>query len=227
MATKSNAKKSISAKPAKKASPKKSTSSKGGSSNGAPAKKGVAKKDSSKKDSSKKVSNKKGFDDDKELVPAARKRPSRSIDEEADGMMRMDDGMSEFEDEDQSPRDEDAEASAYASDGDDEAEAEARDLDLDEVAEAAQLEEHAPADDADMPDAEDLGEAMGLDDVMPLPATGYGDDFDPEDMMAMSAFQSRSVLGAEERNAVIQEVKQRAEKNGGYVTTSRRRTSTC
>ena len=34
----------------------------------------------------------------------------------------------------------------------------------------------------------------------------------------MSGFQGRSVLGAEERNAVIQEVKQRAEKNGGYVT---------
>ena len=92
------------------------------------------------------------------------------------------------------------------------------DLDLDEVAVAAQLEDRAPADDADMPDAEDLDDAMGLDDVMPLPATGYGDDFDPDDMMAMSAFQSRSVLGAEERNAVIQEVKQRAEKNGGYVT---------
>ena len=159
MATKSNAKKNVSAKPAKKASPKKSTSSKGGSSNAASAKKGAAKKTASKKSSTKKIY------DDEDALSAARKRPSHSIDEDADGMVRMDDGMSEFDDDQPSPRDEDAEASAYASDGDDEAEAEARDLDLDEVAEAAQLQEHAPADDADMPDAEDLGEAMGLDDV--------------------------------------------------------------
>ena len=99
-----------------------------------------------------------------------------------------------------------------------EAEAEARDLDIEKVAgEADRLEdeEHSPADAADMPDAADIEEVMPLDDMMPLPSTGYGDEFDPEDM---SSYAGRSVLGAEERNAVIQEVKQRAEKNGGYVT---------
>ena len=95
---------------------------------------------------------------------------------------------------------------------------EARSLNLDTVAsEAEQLVDgHAPADAADMPDASDMEESMDFQDVMPLPSTDYGDDFDPDDMM--SGFQGRSVLGAEERNAVIQEVKQRAEKNGGYVT---------
>jgi hypothetical protein len=44
------------------------------------------------------------------------------------------------------------------------------------------------------------------------------DEYDPENPDPMVGFQGRSVLGAEERNAVIQEVKQAAEKNGGYVT---------
>ena len=47
-------------------------------------------------------------------------------------------------------------------------------------------------------------------------STGFGDDFDGTDVL--SGFAGRSILGQEERNAVIQEVKQRAEKNGGYVT---------
>ncbi|MCQ2388767.1 MAG: RNA polymerase sigma factor RpoD [Kiritimatiellae bacterium] len=42
------------------------------------------------------------------------------------------------------------------------------------------------------------------------------DDYEGNDSLA--SFAGRSVLGADERNAVIQEVKQRAEKNGGYVT---------
>ena len=127
--------------------------------------------------------------------------------------------LDEFGDDRPVPEDEEAEASAFASTGDDDAEEEARELNLDSVAkEAESLEaaEHAPADDADMPDAEDLEDAMGIEGVMPLPASGFGDDFDVEDMM--SGFKGGSVLGAEERNAVIQEVKQRAEKNGGYVT---------
>ena len=98
------------------------------------------------------------------------------------------------------------------------AEAEAAALDIEKVAdEADQLEdvERAPADAADIPDAADIEEVMPIDDVMPMPSTGYGDDFDPEDM---ASYAGRSVLGAEERNAVIQEVKQHAEKNGGYVT---------
>ena len=101
--------------------------------------------------------------------------------------------------------------------GDAEAEAEARTMNLDTEADELVASEnvHAPADDADMPSA-DIEDDLDLDAVMPLPSTGFGDDFDADDMMA--GFQGRSVLGAEERNAVIQEVKQRAEKNGGYVT---------
>ena len=98
-----------------------------------------------------------------------------------------------------------------------EAEAEAREMNLDTEADelVASERDHAPADDADMPTAA-IDDDLDLNDVMLMPSTGYGDDFDPEDMM--NGFQGRSVLGAEERNAVIQEVKQRAEKNGGYVT---------
>ena len=99
----------------------------------------------------------------------------------------------------------------------DAAEAEARAMDLDEVATAAdglEDEDSEPADSSDLPDAADVEDAM--DDLAPLPMTEYGDDFDGTDVL--SGFASRSILGAEERNAVIQEVKQRAEKNGGYVT---------
>ena len=97
------------------------------------------------------------------------------------------------------------------------AEAEAREMNLDSEADELVATERnsAPADDADIPSAE-MAEDIELDDMMLMPSTGYGDDFDPEEMM--NSFQGRSVLGAEERNAVIQEVKQRAEKNGGYVT---------
>jgi RNA polymerase primary sigma factor len=96
------------------------------------------------------------------------------------------------------------------------AEAEARTMDLDEVADEVGVLDDAPADAADMPDASDLDDAIELEGVMPLSSAEFGDDFDGEDVM--SGFAGRSVLGAEERNAVIQEVKQRAEKNGGYVT---------
>ena len=100
---------------------------------------------------------------------------------------------------------------------DTDAEAEAREMNLDSEADelVATERNNAPADDADMPSA-DMAEDIDLDDMILMPSTGYGDDFDPEEMM--NSFQGRSVLGAEERNAVIQEVKQRAEKNGGYVT---------
>ena len=99
----------------------------------------------------------------------------------------------------------------------DAAEAEARVMDLDEVAteaDALEDEEHEPADASDLPDAADMEDT--LEDYAPLPISDYGDDFDGADVM--SGFAGRSILGAEERNAVIQEVKQRAEKNGGYVT---------
>ena len=99
-----------------------------------------------------------------------------------------------------------------------EAEAEARDLDIEKIAgEADRLEEegHSPADAADVPDQPEFDDLISpLDDGI-QPSEGYGDDFDAADM---ASYAGRSVLGAEERNAVIQEVKQRAEKNGGYVT---------
>ena len=216
MAIKKNAKKNASAKPAKKASLKRTPAKKVSPKKVSPSK--TAEKKSapaSKKAQPKKASLSKSQKVEKRKEPV-KKVSARAI--EADADFPRDD-VAAYNEDQPLPQDEDAEASAFAaSDEDNEAEAEARVLDLDEVAEAAQLEDRPPADDADLPDAEDLDDGMGLDDVMPLPATGYGDDFDPDDVMAMSAFQSRSVLGAEERNAVIQEVKQRAEKNGGYVT---------
>ena len=116
----------------------------------------------------------------------------------------------------------DADVPAAVDMGDDaeddtDAEDEARKMNLDSEADelVASERNNAPADDADMPTA-DIAAELDMDDMMLMPSTGYGDDFDPEDMM--DGFQGRSVLGAEERNAVIQEVKQRAEKNGGYVT---------
>ena len=80
----------------------------------------------------------------------------------------------------------------------------------------AEAEGHSPADAADVPDQPDFDLIAPLDDSMSIsPSMGFGDDPDAEDM---ASYAGRSVLGAEERNAVIQEVKQRAEKNGGFVT---------
>ena len=209
MAIKKNVKKSALKKSARKASPKKNTQKKS-----KVVKKGAAvasKKEVSSKKTQPKVAAERNAGEERKTWGASSR--SRDFDE----MTRVDD-VAAYNEDQPSPQDEDAEATAYATGGDDEAEAEARDLDLEEVAEAAQLADRQPADDADLPDADDIDDQMGIDGVMPLPTVGYGDDFDPEDVMAMSAFQSNSVLGAEERNAVIQEVKQRAEKNGGYVT---------
>ena len=150
-----------------------------------------------------------------EKKTAKRKKTDKKLEEELqDETFAEDSTLAENVDAEQDFREATAEDEAEA----EEAEAEARDLDIEKVAgEADRLEdeEHSPADAADMPDAADIEEVMPLDDMMPLPSTGYGDEFDPEDM---SSYAGRSVLGAEERNAVIQEVKQRAEKNGGYVT---------
>ena len=150
-----------------------------------------------------------------EKKTAKRKKSDKKLEEELqDETFAEDSTLAENVDAEQDFREATAEDEAEA----EEAEAEARDLDIEKVAgEADRLEdeEHSPADAADMPDAADIEEVMPLDDMMPLPSTGYGDEFDPEDM---SSYAGRSVLGAEERNAVIQEVKQRAEKNGGYVT---------
>ena len=150
-----------------------------------------------------------------EKKTAKRKKTDKKLEEELqDETFAEDSTLADTVDAEQDFREATAEDEAEA----EEAEAEARDLDIEKVAgEADRLEdeEHSPADAADMPDAADIEEVMPLDDMMPLPSTGYGDEFDPEDM---SGYAGRSVLGAEERNAVIQEVKQRAEKNGGYVT---------
>lgn len=94
------------------------------------------------------------------------------------------------------------------------AEQEARDLDIEKVADELEVGEHSPADAADVPESADIDD-LGFDDLVPMPSSAYGDDFDPSEM---TAFMGQGVLGIEERNAVIQEVKQRAEKNGGYVT---------
>ena len=150
-----------------------------------------------------------------EKKTAKRKKSDKKLEEELqDETFAEDSTLADTVDAEQDFREATAEDEAEA----EEAEAEARDLDIEKVAgEADRLEdeEHSPVDAADMPDAADIEEVMPLDDMMPLPSTGYGDEFDPEDM---SGYAGRSVLGAEERNAVIQEVKQRAEKNGGYVT---------
>lgn len=97
-----------------------------------------------------------------------------------------------------------------------EAEAEARDLDIEKIAGEVEGEGHSPADAADVPDQPDFDLIAPLDDSLSIsPSMGFGDDPEAEDM---ASYAGRSVLGAEERNAVIQEVKQRAEKNGGFVT---------
>ncbi len=101
-------------------------------------------------------------------------------------------------------------------------EAEVRNLDLESLAKEVQEcktnsdDEDAPVGDDDIPepDVEDMFDAVG--GVLPLSASG--DAYDDFDAGALSGFSGHSVLGAEERNAVIQEVKQRAERNGGYVT---------
>ncbi len=103
-----------------------------------------------------------------------------------------------------------------------EAEAAARDRDFEKVA-ALDVDRTAYADADDVPDrVDDDLEIAPLDDLSSIqPSTGYADDFDYgdfEDPYGSGAFGGRSVLGAEERNAVIQEVKQYAERNGGYVT---------
>ncbi len=101
----------------------------------------------------------------------------------------------------------------------DEAELAARTLDLDSLAQEVSENDSLAVLDEDMPDISAIDE-----DVMPdfggiLPLSGSSeieDEFDVEGVI--SGFGDRSILGVEERNAVIQEVKQRSEKNGGFVT---------
>ena len=96
-------------------------------------------------------------------------------------------------------------------------EREASRLDLEEVAKQADRIENQQSSDGD---GEAKEEQLPIEGVVPaaVPAMANSDEYDPESVDMMSEFKGRSVLGAEERNAVIQEVKQAAEKNGGYVT---------
>ena len=103
------------------------------------------------------------------------------------------------------------------------AEEEARSLDINKVAGEVEGEEaggiddeHVPADAGDVPDQSEFEDLMQFERGGAIqPASNFGDEYDPEDM---GFYAGRSVLGAEERNAVIQELRQIAEKNGGYVT---------
>ena len=99
-------------------------------------------------------------------------------------------------------------------------EREASRLDLEEVAKQADRLENQQPSDGDGSDGESKEDQLALEGVVPVsgPTTANSDEYDPESVDVMSDFKGRSVLGAEERNAVIQEVKQVAEKNGGYVT---------
>ena len=99
-------------------------------------------------------------------------------------------------------------------------EREASRLDLEEVAKQADRFENRQPSDGDVADGVSKEDQLALEGVVPpaRPTTANSDEYDPESVDAMADFKARSVLGAEERNAVIQEVKQAAEKNGGYVT---------
>ena len=103
----------------------------------------------------------------------------------------------------------------------DAAEREASRLDLEEVAKQAERFENRQPSDGDVGDGVSKEEQLAaLEGVVPpsRPTTANSDEYDPDSVEAIADFKARSVLGAEERNAVIQEVKQTAEKNGGYVT---------
>ena len=99
-------------------------------------------------------------------------------------------------------------------------EREASRLDLEEVAKQADRLENQQSADGEGGEGDAKEDALALEGVVPAarPTTANSDEYDPESVDVMSDFKGRSVLGAEERNAVIQEVKQVAEKNGGYVT---------
>ena len=207
--TSSGAKSGASAKVKKAAEASKSEKKKPVSQGSKPQGGSAAKKPATREAAAKKASvvgKKEKSKKDKEKLP----RSGRDVEEDVvEGALGED-----VADEDAEEREVRFEATTAEDEAEAEAaEAEARDLDFDKVADEA-LDGNPPADDADVPDAADLDD-LGLDDLMPIPSSAYGDDFDPVDM---SAFAGHSVLGIEERNAVIQEVKQRAEKNGGYVT---------
>ena len=143
-------------------------------------------------------------------MPKKPRRPE-SIDEELDD----DDVLLNAEGETEEVPDE-----AELSKDSDAAEREASRLDLEEVAKQADRFENRQPAEGDGSDGVSKEDQLALEGVVPpsRPTTANSDEYDPESVDAMADFKARSVLGAEERNAVIQEVKQTAEKNGGYVT---------
>ncbi len=116
---------------------------------------------------------------------------------------------------------------ALLAEEDDAAEREASRLDLEELAKQADRQESRLASDADGDgdlggeadnSADQLAEALA--GVIPpsVPSASNSDEFDPDSADSISAFKGRSVLGRAEREAVVQEIRQIADKNGGYIT---------
>ena len=71
------------------------------------------------------------------------------------------------------------------------------------------LDEGHIADDDDIPNPDDIG--IGLDSDYPYPPHDFDDELSP-------SFGGYGMLGEDERNSILQEAKQRSEKNGGYIT---------
>ena len=147
-----------------------------------------------------------------EKASSKKKRMAETADDELTGYVAA--GLDES-DEIEVSSDEDADA----------AEREASSLDLEEVAKQADLQENRSSVDADGEDGEGEDapteeQLAALAGVTPpsRPTTSNSDEYDPESADAMAAFKGRSVLGREERDAVVQEIRQVAEKNGGYIT---------
>jgi hypothetical protein len=115
---------------------------------------------------------------------------------------------SDFEGSDETWREEKFDPSSYI---EDEAEV---DFNMENVAsDGADLDDDVgTVDDSDMPEAP--LDDYSYDDVPMSPMDGDEEGFEG----GMVDIPYQGVLGAEERNAIIQEVKQRSEKNGGFVT---------
>ena len=102
-------------------------------------------------------------------------------------------------------------------------ETEARSLNLEKVAEDVDRAEDGPsaADAADIPDvpvtSDDDADVPVPETPTPVPDTFHPSDDDDDDS-ATVGLGGPSVLGAEERNAVINEIRSRADANGGFVT---------
>ena len=139
------------------------------------------------------------------------KKSRRSIIDDDEGV----DILSRMSDEENAP-----DEALFKDEGMDAEEREASRLDLEEVAKQADRIENQPPSDGDGVDGEAKEDQLALEAALPPPGptTANSDEYDPEADDVLSGFRGRSVLGAEERNAVIKEVKEVAEKNGGYVT---------